>query len=78
MKGTLSNYLGAECMKKKDYSEAFIYFEEGAEMDNTSAIFNLGICHEMGWGTTQDLKKVCSMFHLINVSLEIYFSTFFY
>ncbi|KAL0269803.1 UNVERIFIED_CONTAM: hypothetical protein PYX00_007413 [Menopon gallinae] len=60
--GVLRNSFGAECMLNKNYSEAVSHFEEAAKMQNASAMFNLGICHEMGWGTNQDLKKAAKMY----------------
>jgi len=39
-----------------------IYFQQAAEANNAAALFNLGICHETGVGTTQNLKKVKHLF----------------
>lgn len=57
--GSLSNWLGTECMQSGKHKEAVIHFKEAAEVNHPAAFFNLGICHEMGLGTDQSFKKVC-------------------
>lgn len=45
-------------MQTGKHKEAVRHFKAAAEDNNAAAVFNLGICHEMGLGTSQDFKKV--------------------
>jgi len=54
----LKNFLGTECMQRGQHKEAFSFFLEAAQAGHSPAIFNLGICYEMGLGTKQCFTKV--------------------
>lgn len=55
---SLKNFLGTECMQAGKHGEAFSHFSEAADANHPSAIFNLGICYEMGLGAKQSFRKV--------------------
>ena len=42
----------------RDTKEAVSMFHKAADRGHPTAAFNLGLCHEMGLGTTQDFSKV--------------------
>lgn len=56
--GMLSNWLGTQYMQSGNYKEAMEFFMQSADKENAAGIFNLGICHERGLGTSQDFKRV--------------------
>lgn len=60
--GSLSNWMGTECMQSGKHKEAVVHFKEAAEVNHPAAFFNLGICHEMGLGTDQSFQKAAEMY----------------
>jgi TPR repeat protein len=59
----IENRLGVACMQLSRYKEAHTYFHRAVELGCASAAFNLGLCYEIGVGTTQDLKLVYQKMH---------------
>ena len=49
--------LGKVNYQMKNYEEAFMYFNLGAQQKDLDSIYYLGICYATGLGTKQDFKK---------------------
>lgn len=50
-------------MKRGDTTAAFSYFQKAAEQGYSKAQYNVGLCHEHGRGTPQDIRKVLISFY---------------
>lgn len=58
--GGMENRLGMACLQLGQQKEAVTHFRSAAVLGCAPAAFNLGLCHELGVGTAQDLKQaVC-------------------
>lgn len=51
---------GIHALKEKRYKDALMHFSEGAKLSSPGSMFNLGLCYELGIGTSVDQKKVHS------------------
>lgn len=51
-------------MQSGKHEEAINFFIQSAEEENAAGIFNLGICHEKGLGTSQNFEKVKYFYYL--------------
>lgn len=49
--------LGILSEEKKDYEEAFKYFEKAANLGNSHSLSEIAKCYEFGWGVPKDLDK---------------------
>ncbi|XP_049642871.1 death ligand signal enhancer isoform X2 [Suncus etruscus] len=58
------NFLGTESMKRGDTAAAFSYFQKAAEQGYSKAQYNVGLCHEHGRGTPQDIHKAALFYQL--------------
>ncbi|KAM9694593.1 death ligand signal enhancer [Trichechus inunguis] len=58
------NFLGTENMRNGDYPTAFSYFQKAADFGYSKAQYNIGLCHEHGRGTPQDLSKAVLYYQL--------------
>lgn len=50
--------LGITALKDERYEDALKNFSTGAKLFSPASIFNLGLCHELGFGTKVDDIKV--------------------
>ncbi|KAK6639359.1 hypothetical protein RUM43_007632 [Polyplax serrata] len=60
--GILSNLIGMQHMESGNHKKGFEFFIQSASQGNAAGIFNLGICHEKGLGTDQDLKRAADLY----------------
>lgn len=51
---------GIEALEEKRYKDALMHFSAGAKLSSPGSMFNLGLCYELGIGTSVDQKKVRS------------------
>lgn len=49
---------GIKALEEKRYKDALIHFSQGAKLSSPGSMFNLGLCYELGIGTSADQKKV--------------------
>lgn len=49
---------GILALEEKRYEDAIEHFTEGAKLSSVSSMFNLGLCYELGLGTSVDYAKV--------------------
>lgn len=54
--------MGKECLKSKDYENAYYYFYKSAEMGNPKAQNDLGLLYKYGKGVEKSLKKSVEYF----------------
>ena len=50
-------YYDGRAGKEVDYTIALEWFRKAAELDNGSAMFNVGLCYEVGTGVEKDLDE---------------------
>lgn len=51
------NNIGNILQKRKQYSEALVWYEKASKYNNAAAFWNLGNCYENGIGVERDLNK---------------------
>ena len=56
--GELELDCGSKAIEEERYEDAFQHFTTGAELSSIPSMFNLGLCYELGLGTTIDYAKV--------------------
>jgi TPR repeat protein len=55
---TLGNILeGGVSLQNRNYGKALEWYQKAADLDMTEAFYHLGVCYEIGMGTTPDLTK---------------------
>lgn len=57
--GNLELNFGSQAIEEERYDDAFKHFNSGAEFSSIGSLFNLGLCYELGFGTSKDYTKVC-------------------
>ncbi|PSN34216.1 hypothetical protein C0J52_13131 [Blattella germanica] len=60
----IENSIGMACLDLGKNQEALDHFQKAAELDYAPAVFNLGLCNEMGIGTTKDLRRAAKYYEL--------------
>lgn len=54
---------GIHALKEKRYKDALMHFSEGAKLSSPGSMFNLGLCYELGIGTSVDQKKAAKYYN---------------
>lgn len=56
--GELELDYGSKALEEERYEDAVEHFITGAKLSSAASMFNLGLCYELGLGTSTDYAKV--------------------
>lgn len=56
--GELELNFGSQAVEEERYEDAIEHFSAGAKLSSAGSMFNLGLCYELGLGTSMNYAKV--------------------
>lgn len=75
--GELELNFGSRAVEEKRYEDAIEHFSAGAKLSSPGSMFNLGLCYELGLGTSMNYAKVCLPEHVYFLNQMYTFFTSF-